>query len=262
MIRTPDIEVVLDTRLRQDGAPSLVTVAVSLYNYSRFLPECLDSIAAQRHAELELVVVDDASAEDDSVDVALRWMQANQHRFVRTCLLRHRRNQGLAQARNTGFSHARGSHVFVIDADNAIYPRAIGRLLEAIETSGAAAAYSQQEIFGDRRSLGLAEIWQPQWLRHGNYVDAMALVSLTAWKDVGGFDHIEGGWEDYDFWCKFIEQGYFAVFVPEILCRYRRHGTSMLRTETARSYDALFTEMTFRHPWMRLAPIPPEERKD
>src|ERR1700753_1513026 len=36
------------------------------------------------------------------------------------------------------------------------------------------------------------------------------------------------------------------------------HGTSMLRTETARSYDALFIEMTLRHPWMKLAPIAPE----
>jgi glycosyltransferase involved in cell wall biosynthesis len=261
MIRSPEVESVLDTTLRQEVAPSLVTVAVSLYNYARFLPGCLGSIAVQRHSELELVVVDDASMEDDSIDVALRWMEANQDRFARICLLRHRRNQGLAQARNTAFSHARGSHVFVIDADNEIYPRAVGRLLEAIETSGAAAAYSQQEIFGDRRALGLADVWQPQWLRHGNYVDAMALVSRSAWHDVGGFDHIEGGWEDYDFWCKFIEQGYFAAFVPEILCRYRRHGTSMLRTETARSYDALFTEMTFRHPWMRLAPIPLEDRK-
>jgi glycosyltransferase involved in cell wall biosynthesis len=262
MIRSPEVEVVLDITRRPEAGPSLVTVAVSLYNYARFLPGCLGSIAAQRLGELELVVVDDASAEDDSPEVARRWMEANADRFARSCLVRHRRNQGLAQARNTGFAHARGGHVFVIDADNEIYPRAIGRLLEAIETSGAAASYSQQEIFGDCRSLGLADIWQPQWLRHGNYVDAMALVSRAAWQDVGGFDHIEGGWEDYDFWCKFVEQGYYAAFVPEILCRYRRHGTSMLRTETARSYDALFTEMTFRHPWMRLAPIPTEERRD
>jgi GT2 family glycosyltransferase len=84
----------------------------------------------------------------------------------------------------------------------------------------------------------------------------MALVSRQAWRDVGGYSHIEGGWEDYDFWCKFVEQGYEAAFVPEMLCRYRVHETSMLRTESARSYDSMFIEMTLRHPWMRLAPIP------
>jgi hypothetical protein len=43
-----------------------------------------------------------------------------------------------------------------------------------------------------------------------------------------------------------------------MLCRYRVHNTSMLRTESARSYDSMFIEMTLRHPWMELAPIPPE----
>ena len=187
-------------------------------------------------------------------------MQRHAPRFARTLLLRHRRNQGLAQARNTGFHHARGRAVFVIDADNEIYPRAVGRLHAAMATSGAAATYSQHEVFGTRRGTGLSDIWHPEWLRHGNYIDAMALVSRRAWLDVGGYTHIEGGWEDYDFWCKFIEQGYVAAFVPEMLCRYRIHGTSMLRTETARSYDAVFIEMTLRHPWMKLAPIDPQDR--
>ncbi len=250
-------EVVFEQTRDSQPAADLVTVAVSLYNYARFLPDCLGSIAAQRHPQLELVVVDDVSNRDDSVAVAREWLQAHSERFARVTLLRHRRNQGLARARNTAFERARGSHVFVIDADNEIYPRAIGRLLQAIEGSGAAAAYTQHELFGEQQSVGLADVWQPNWLRHGNYIDAMALVSHTAWRDVGGYTHIDGGWEDYDFWCKFIEQGYVGAFVPEILCRYRVHKASMLRTETARSYDGLFIEMTMRHPWMKLAPIPP-----
>ncbi len=255
MTNPPATDIVFEQIGNPEPPADLVTVAVSLYNYARFLPDCLNSVLAQRHPHLDLVVVDDVSTQDDSVAVARDWLQAHGKRFARVSLLRHRRNQGLAQARNTAFAHARSSHVFVLDADNEIYPRAIGRLHQAIDTSGAAAAYTQQELFGSRHTVGLADIWQPQWLRHGNYIDAMALVSRRAWRDVGGYTHIEGGWEDYDFWCKFIEQGYAAAFVPEMLCRYRIHETSMLRTETSRSYDALFIEMTLRHPWMKLAPI-------
>jgi glycosyltransferase involved in cell wall biosynthesis len=260
MIKPPAVDILFRQAQDPNPPPDMVTVAVSLYNYAHFLPDCLNSIRAQRHPNLELVVVDDVSTKDDSIGVALTWLQANAERFVRVSLLRHRRNQGLAQARNTGFAHALGSHVFVIDADNEIYPRAIGRLHQAIATSGAGAAYTQLELFGNKHALGAADVWQPQWLRQGNYIDAMALVSRSAWQDVGGYTHIDGGWEDYDFWCKFVEQGYVAAFVPEILCRYRIHGTSMLRTETARSYDALFIEMTLRHPWLKLAPIAAEDR--
>ncbi len=253
-------EIVFQHTGNSAASPELVTVAVSLFHYERFLPDCLHSVLRQRHETIELIVVDDHSTEDGSIDVALGWLERHADRFARALLLRHTRNQGLAQARNTAFAHARGAAVFVMDADNEIYPRAIGRLHTAMETSGAAVTYTQLELFGAKRTIGLADIWQPEWLRHGNYVDAMSLISRRAWRDVGGYTHIEGGWEDYDFWCKLIEQGYRAAFVPEILCRYRVHRTSMLRTESARSYDAMFVEMTMRHPWMKLAPIAPEDR--
>ena len=256
----PATEVVFDF-VRDTTVPDdLVTVAVSLFNYARFLPECLGSVMEQRHSAIELVVVDDLSCVDDSIEVARGWMQEHAPRFARTLLLQHKRNQGLATARNTAFHHARAKNVFVMDADNAIYPRAIGRLEAAMRTSGAAAAYTQLELFGTRNTVGLADIWHPEWLSHGNYIDAMALISHRAWRDVGGYTHTEGGWEDYDFWCKFIEQGFVAAFVPEMLCRYRVHKSSMLRTETARSYDGVFIEMTMRHPWMRLAPIDAADR--
>ena len=260
MLMAPPADVVFQHMRDEEPPGDLVTVAVSLYNYAQFLPECLASVLAQRHAAIELVVVDDVSTADNSLAVAGAWLQEHAQRFSRVLLLRHRRNQGLARARNTAFAHARASHVFVMDADNTIYPRAIGRLRQAIETSRAAAAYTQMELFGTKSAVGLADIWRPKWLRHGNYIDAMALISRSAWRDVGGYTHIEGGWEDYDLWCKFIEQGYVAAFVPEMLCRYRVHRSSMLRTETARSYDAVFVEMTMRHPWMKLAPIDAADR--
>ena len=260
MIIMPQTETVFE-RLGEGEMPAdLVTVAISLYNYAAFITDCLDSVHAQRHAAIEVIVVDDTSGEDDSVGMAAGWLKENASRFTGVKLLRHKRNQGLAQARNTAFAHARAPYVFVMDADNTIYPRAIGRLLEAMRTSEAAAAYTQLEIFGARRGTGLADIWHPEWLRHGNYIDAMALISQEAWRDVGGYTHIEGGWEDYDLWCKFIEQGYSAAFVPEMLCRYRVHPASMLRTESAKAYDAMFVEMTLRHPWMKLAPIAAEDR--
>lgn len=259
MLVTPQAETVFGHVRDTEPPPDLVTVAISLYNYAQFLPDCLNSVLAQRHAAIELVLVDDVSAKDDSVAVANEWMQEHAQRFSRVLLLRHKRNQGLAQARNTAFEHARARHVFVMDADNMIYPRAIGRLRQAIETSGAAAAYTQLELFGTKNTVGLADIWHPKWLRHGNYIDAMALVAHSAWRDIGGYTHMDG-WEDYDLWCKFIEQGYVAAFVPEMLCRYRVHGASMLRTETARAYDAVFVEMTMRHPWMKLTPIDAEDR--
>jgi glycosyltransferase involved in cell wall biosynthesis len=242
-------EVVFESGGQKPAQPDTVTVCVSLYNYASFIAECLASVLNQLHQNLELIVVDDASS-DESLQFAHAWLLAHGNSFSRVQLVRHLRNQGLAEARNTGFLCARTGYVFVLDADNALYPRAIARLYEALRSGEFEAAYTQLEFFGAERRLGLADIWSRELLAMGNYVDAMALVSKAAWKAVGGYSHIEGGWEDYDFWCKFIEHGLNAVYVPEILCRYRVHSASMLRTETHRAYDELVVRMIKRHPWL------------
>lgn len=230
-----------------------VTVAVSLYNYERFVEECLDSVLSQTHAAIELIVVDDASTRDASSERCRSWMERHADRFDRALLIRHRRNLGLAEARNTAFDAARTAFVFVLDADNAIHPPALARLHTRAQAAFAEVAYSQIEFHGDRVGIGYHDVWSRRRMRLGNYVDAMALVSRTVWREVGGYTHIEGGWEDFDFWCKLIEHGVSAVFVPEILCRYRIHGTSMLRTSTAVSTEQLRVDLTIRHPWLDLS---------
>src|SRR4051794_36234657 len=79
---------------------SLVSVTVTSFNYGHFLPGCLTAVADQTHEELELLIVDDASS-DASADIAKEWTERHAERFWRARVVRHRRNQGLSQARNT-----------------------------------------------------------------------------------------------------------------------------------------------------------------
>ena len=247
----------VETLFEHEGEPgegTPVSVAVSLFNYANFIDEALDSVAAQTHRRLELIVVDDAST-DASADAAHAWLEDNAGRFERVLLLRHRENQGLSQARNTAFEQARAEAVFVLDADNVLYPRAIARLLEAMEDSGAAVAYSQLEWFGAVSRLGYADVWDGELFKPANYVDAMALVSRDAWSTIGGYRHLDIGWEDFEFWCRCVEQGLEGVFVPEVLCRYRIHAASMLRTETDPRTLRIATRLMSLHPWLRLLAI-------
>lgn len=229
-----------------------VTVAVSLYNYARFIAECLDSVANQDFAELQLIVVDDCSLQDDSLTVAKTWMEANRRRFPAGLLLRHDGNCGLAEARNTAFEAASCDAVFVLDADNVLYPSCIRKLKRALNASDADAVYSQLQMFGDVSDVGYADYWSKSFLATGPYIDAMALVTKRTWSRVGGYTHIEGGWEDYDFWCKLAEQNADVCYIPELLCKYRVHGSSMLRTDSAKYYDRLFNIISMRHPWTKL----------
>jgi glycosyltransferase involved in cell wall biosynthesis len=230
-----------------------VSVIVTLYNYAQYVEQCLDSIAAQTQKGIELVVIDDCS-KDNGLAVVGHWFDKNEDAFPGHRLLTHTENMGLCYARNSAFEYAGADRAFVMDADNALYPRAIERCMQAMTDAGSAGAYTQLEFFGDRPGLGDADFWSKERFKPKNYVDAMALVSKDAWAKVGGYSQlIANGWEDYDFWCKFVEHDLNCTFIPEVLCRYRTHGSSMSATETNPNAPALILQMSIRHPWLELS---------
>src|SRR4051794_26442858 len=87
---------------RSDVSQSLVSVIISLYNYERYIEECLASVAKQSYRRLEIIVVDDGST-DLSAVTAKGWLEQNRNRFERALLVRHLYNEGPSQARNTAF---------------------------------------------------------------------------------------------------------------------------------------------------------------
>ena len=238
-------------------------VVVSLFNYRDCITAALESVAAQSCAQLELIVVDDASS-DGGADVVRVWMQNQlitaQHPFARLILLRHRCNAGLATARNTAFEAAQAPWCFVLDADNALYPEAVSACLQMTHDSSdqlgvvhsLLAVEAEEGRADDTRSLASVISWQRNHFLDGNKVDAMALVRRTAWQLTGGYTHIEGGWEDFDFWCKLHNAGFHGLQCPRILAVYRSHVESMSHTATNSNWRALSRTLQDRHPWLQL----------
>ena len=234
-------------------ADAVVTVIVPVFNYAHFLLETLESVSNQTLEPIDIIIVDDCST-DGSTELCQAWFSNNANRFRQAKILKHTQNFGLSEARNTAVAASQTPYVFALDADNELYPNALAALLDAVRVSGAQAAYSQLEMHGDIRDVGEAYVWDVDRLSRGNYIDAMALISRESIIACGGFHQFErDGWEDFDLWCSFVDNGFRAQFVPQILCRYRVHGTSMLRTETNPSIAEFVSEITARHPWLRLA---------
>jgi hypothetical protein len=210
--------------------PVRVSVLLTVYNYAEFVGDAIASVAESDFEELELIVVDDCSS-DDSLSVVRQTLE----RFpgMRATIIARASNKGLGAARNRAIEGARGEYVFVLDADNTIYPHAIRRLVSALDAKpGAKFAYSIIEQFGANGPCDIIgwQDWNPHALRYGNYIDAMALIRRDALLEVGGYtlDRSLYGWEDFDLWCAFADRGWQGIHVPEILCRYRVGGYSMI----------------------------------
>src|SRR5262249_14388809 len=145
-------------------------------------------------------------------------------------------NTGLADARNIGLQLARAPYVFIMDADNMVFPRALQLLHTKIVKDNSAGVYSIlcrfQGPHNDRKGLLSYLDWDPQMLVEYPYVDAMALFDRRQLIEIGGYDsklYKFGwfGWEDYDLWLRIAHARLRVSFLPNVLCLYRHHERSM-----------------------------------
>lgn len=230
---------------------SQISVIIPLYNYQQYVCEALDSLAAQTLETFDIIVVNDCST-DDSETVALNWLREHAGKFNSVALLRNKINSGLSIARNVGIDYSESEFVMLLDADNILLPDCLKQCRELLQTTTAAFAYPKLQTFGDEDKVFSDAPWEPVVLRHGNYIDAMAMIRKACWAAVGGYTVQRGGWEDYDFWCKFVERGFWGINTKDVQGRYRVHGQSMLHTTTdvAKNKAILKKQMNDRHNWL------------
>ncbi len=120
-----------------------VSVLIPLYNHDEEVGSALESVASSELERLEVVVLDDAST-DRSQEAVLDFFA--EHTHLPGMLLQHVVNRGLGRTRNDLVAAARGEFVFMLDADNEIYPTALDRLVDALdEDSGAFFVYPMLE---------------------------------------------------------------------------------------------------------------------
>ena len=232
---------------------SRVAVVIPLYNYANYIVEALDSLLAQTLESFDVIVVDDAST-DNSAEVVKEWFRQHQGRFASVSLLRNRENSRLSLTRNAGIDYSNAEYVMLLDADNALLPECLEKCAAVLDASTAAAVCPGIELFGMEEGASATNAWQPLQLRHGNYIDAMAMIRKAHWAALGGYTRQDLGWEDYDFWCKMVRYGFWGQRLPEMLAKYRVHENSMLRTLTdkEKSHEELARLMSERHNWLRL----------
>jgi hypothetical protein len=106
----------------------LISVIIPLFNKGAYIDRALDSVAAQTHPDLDVVIVDDGST-DDGPD-RVRRRSDLRIRFV------SQPNAGPGAARNRGLAEIRGTLVAFLDADDAWAPEYLENAARAFERLG------------------------------------------------------------------------------------------------------------------------------
>ena len=120
-----------------------VSVIVPVYKVEAYLDECVASILAQTHRDLEVILVDDGSP-DGCPAMCDVW--ASRDTRVRVI---HEENAGLSAARNAGLSVATGDWVLFVDSDDVVAPNLIARALIRTEDAGASVCVFKHCLFSE-----------------------------------------------------------------------------------------------------------------
>ena len=91
-----------------------ISVIVPVYNASRYLVRCVDSILAQSFTDFECLLINDGST-DDSQKICRKY----EHTDSRIKVL-DKANGGVGSARNMGIDNADGEWIAFVDSDDAL----------------------------------------------------------------------------------------------------------------------------------------------
>ncbi|MFI8093349.1 glycosyltransferase family 2 protein [Streptomyces sp. NPDC086080] len=108
-----------------------LSVVVPMHNVEPFAESTLRSLAVNAGPGMEFLLVDDCST-DATPWVIDRWAE----KLPGARVLRHERNMGIAQARNTGIDAAEGEFLTFLDGDDWYGPGHLAGMVTAMEELG------------------------------------------------------------------------------------------------------------------------------
>ena len=94
----------------------LVSIIVPVYNVEEYLSDCIHSLVTQTYQNIEIILIDDGST--DSSSEICDNISSKDSRVVTV----HKKNEGVAAARNTGVNLSKGDFITFVDADDFILP--------------------------------------------------------------------------------------------------------------------------------------------
>ena len=94
----------------------MISVIVPVYGAEEYIDQCVESITAQTYANLEIILLDDASP-GISGQLCDEWAKRDSR--IRVI---HKENSGTGDTRNMGMDIASGSLIAFLDCDDYLHP--------------------------------------------------------------------------------------------------------------------------------------------
>lgn len=212
------------------------SIAIPVYNRGEYLRLALRSCLVQTVQDFEIVISDDCSSDDLQSVV-------NEFRDARIFYSRSSSRLGAAKNHQRAVEISRGEYVLNLHSDDFLLPDCLERAGAALDRYPAAAAvyFSSAYLEGNRveggsfvpnKAYASSNSWsEDSWLEqfYGT-CPSSCLFRRSSFNIVGGYNTALRFAYDWYLYQRFLKQGGGVVFLPEILCVYRRHEEQCAQT--------------------------------
>jgi glycosyltransferase involved in cell wall biosynthesis len=217
------------------------TVLIGAYNSAATLQRAIDAILAQTVPELELIVIDDGSADDSAV---IAYGVAKVDSRVR--VLEMGRNVGIARSLNAGIEAARAPFVAVNDADDWSAPHRLERQLSVLEAQADVAVVGVRMHEVDEAGHGLAPRTsfaagdvREALMRFNPIPNTSAMFRRDAVMEAGGYDPRYRYAMEYDLWLRLAERWRLLTLDEPLATRVMGSANVAARAERAQTKEAI-----------------------
>ena len=205
-----------------------ISVIVPNLNYGRYLPDCLASIAAQTHADVEVFMID-AGSTDGSQQIMERYAQTAGWRFFL------RSGESQIESISWGLTKATGSVQCWLNSDDQFLTRdALQRVCHTFEMYPGLDCLSMGGYYLDNHGHYTHKILLQTHplLTQKDLAQRLGIVQpATFWKrevfQEIGFDHRLPYSFDSDFFVLAARKFNFLLDQDEIIAGYRLHGSNL-----------------------------------
>jgi glycosyltransferase involved in cell wall biosynthesis len=217
------------------GENPKISVCVPYYNLGKYLPPLLQSLEHQGYDNFDVVVVNDGSTEQASVDVFAAMKEKYEPAGWK---FYSKENSGVEETRKFAVEQADSEYVIFMDADNLAVNHMIRDFSRGMQYSGADCltahmfSFKGQDSRIDNKKPYFAYIPVGACLELGYFENVFGDTNFIIKKDVflklGGFIK-ERTWEDWEFLVRLNLNGYKQYVIPKQLFWYRFLETSRRR---------------------------------
>lgn len=229
----------------------LVSVLMPVYNAANYLPAAIESILKQTYRNWELIIVDDAST-DGTWQIIQRYKRQARGKIIAFQLDKNH-NAGGDTAANVAFSHANGSYIARMDADDISHPNRLHDQVKYLIKNPQITVLGTNAVVIDAKGKKMGQkIMPPQhdaiareYFKFHPIINPTVMINRSLFPRRTRLYQLKNSSNnDYYTFFKLLCQGHKFANLQKQLLRYRIHGQNDSLANVKRSFrNTLATRM-------------------